>query len=282
MKEFKDKVAVVTGAASGIGRAMAERFAAEGMKVVLADVEEGALAQAEAEMREKSETVLSVLTDVSKGADVERLAQETLNAFGAVHVLCNNAGVSDRGGPIWQKKLADWEWVMGANLWGVIHGVRVFVPIMLEQGDEGHVVNTASVAGLMAGGGNIYGVTKHAVVSLSESLYLELQAADAKISASVLCPGWVDTRIIDAERNRPSELANPAQEEDPTVTETWEVVRGLLASGLSPDTVADDVFNAIRDDQFYILTHPEMTTPMVETRMKNILEGRNPTGFQLG
>ncbi len=280
MKEFEDKVAVVTGAASGIGRAMAERFAAEGMKVVLADVEEGALARAEAEMREKSATVLSVLTDVSKGADVEKLAQETLNAFGAVHVVCNNAGVADRGGPIWQKTLADWEWVMGANLWGVIHGVRVFVPIMLEQGDDGHVVNTASVAGLMAGGGNIYGTTKHAVVSLSESLYLELQAAGAKISASVLCPGWVSTRIIDAERNRPSELANPAQEEDPTVTETWEVVRGLLASGLSPDTVAADVFNAIRDDQFYILTHPEMT-PVVETRMKNILEGRNPTGFQL-
>ncbi len=281
MKEFEDKVAVVTGAASGIGRAMAERFAAEGMKVVLADVEKGALAQAEAEMREKSATVLSVLTDVSNGADVEKLAQETLNAFGAVHVVCNNAGVADRGGPIWQKTLADWEWVMGANLWGVIHGVRVFVPIMLEQGDEGHIVNTASVAGLMAGGGNIYGTTKHAVVSLSESLYLELQAADAKISASVLCPGWVDTRIIDAERNRPSELANPAQEEDPAVTETWEIVRGLLASGLSPDTVAADVFNAIRDDRFYIVTHPDMTTPMVETRMKNILEGHNPIGFQL-
>lgn len=280
MKEFEDKVAVVTGAGSGIGRAMAERFAAEGMKVVLADVEEGALARAEAEMREKSATVLSVLTDVSKGADIEKLAQETLDAFGAVHVVCNNAGVTDGGGPIWQKTLSDWEWVMGANLWGVIHGLRVFVPIMLDQGDEGHIVNTASMAGLMAGGGNTYGMTKHAVVSLSESLYLELQTAGAKVSASVLCPGWVNTRIIDAERNRPAELANPAQEPDPTATQMREMVRGLLENGLSPDKIADDVFNAIRDDRFYILTHPEMTG-MIESRMKNILEGRNPTGLQL-
>ncbi|MCH8813683.1 MAG: SDR family NAD(P)-dependent oxidoreductase [Chloroflexi bacterium] len=280
MKEFEDKVAVVTGAASGIGRAMANRFAGEEMKVVLADVEEGALARAEAEMREAGATVLSVVTDVSKGADVERLAQETLDAFGAVHVVCNNAGVTDQGGPIWQKTLSDWEWVMGVNLWGVIHGVRVFVPIMLEQGDEGHIVNTASMAGLMSGGGNTYGVTKHGVVSLSESLYLELQTAGAKVSASVLCPGWVSTDIIDAERNRPPQLENPAQEPDQTLTEMREVVRGLLASGLSPDVVADHVFNAIRDDHFYILTHPEMT-PMIENRMKNILEGRNPTGFQL-
>jgi len=279
MKEFEEKVAVVTGAASGIGRAMAERFAAEGMKVVLADIEEGALARAEAEMREKSVCVLSVVTDVSKGEDIEKLAQETLDAFGAVHVVCNNAGVTDRGGAIWQKTLADWEWVMGANLWGVIHGVRVFVPIMLEQGDEGHVVNTASLAGLMAGGGNTYGVTKHGVVSLSESLYLELQTAGAKISASVLCPGWVNTDILDAERNRPPELANPAQELDPTVEAGRKMVQGLLESGLSPDNVADQVLNAIRDDQFYILTHPEMT-PVVERRMKDILEGRNPTGFQ--
>jgi len=281
MKEFEEKVAVVTGAASGIGRAMAERFAAEGMKVVLADVEEGALARAEAEMREKSATVLSVVTDVSSGEAVEKLAQETLDAFGAVHVLCNNAGVVDGGGPMWQKTLADWEWVVGVNLWGVIHGVRVFVPIMLDQGEEGHIVNTASMAGLMTGGGNTYGVTKHAVVSLSESLYLELQTAGAQISASVLCPGWVTTSILDAERNRPAELTNPAQEPDPLAAQAREMVQGLIANGLSPDKLADQVFEAIRDDRFYILTHPEMT-PVIERRMKNILEGRNPTGFELG
>lgn len=185
MKEFKDRVAVVTGAASGIGRAMAERFAAAEMRVVLADVEEQALSKAEAELREKGAEVLSVRTDVSKGSDVEKLAQETLAAFGAVHVVCNNAGVTDQGGKIWEKTQSDWEWVMGVNLWGVIHGVRVFVPIMLDQGTEGHVVNTASMAGLMTGRLNIYGVTKHAVVSLTESLYLELGEAGGR--SALLC-----------------------------------------------------------------------------------------------
>jgi NAD(P)-dependent dehydrogenase (short-subunit alcohol dehydrogenase family) len=279
MKEFGEKVAVVTGAASGIGRAMAERFVDEGMKVVLADVEEGALAKAEAELREKSESVLSVRTDVSSGADVEKLAQETLDAFGAVHVLCNNAGVADQGGAMWQKTLSDWEWVLGVNLWGVIHGVRVFVPIMLDQDEEGHIVNTASMAGLMAGGGNTYGVTKHAVVSLSESLYLELQTAEAKIGVSVLCPGWVTTKILDADRNRPAKLANPAQEVDPAMAEAREMVQGLIASGLSPDNVAEQVLDAIRDDRFYILTHPEMK-PVIQMRMSDILEGRNPTNLR--
>src|SRR3990172_1689938 len=185
MKEFRDRVAVVTGAASGIGRALADRFGAEGMKVVLADVEEAALRQAEAELREKGVDVLGVRTDVSKPEELEKLAQQTLDAFGAVHVVCNNAGVAGAWGPTWANTLDDWNWIMGVNLWGVIHGVRTFVPIMLEQGDEGHVVNTASLAGLMPGRG-IYGVTKQAVVALSESLYNDLKVADAKIGVSVL------------------------------------------------------------------------------------------------
>lgn len=282
MKDFKDRVAVVTGAGSGIGRAMVDRFAREGMKVVLADVEEEALSKAEAELREKGATVLSVRTDVSKGADIEKLAQETLDAFGGVHVLCNNAGVSDTGGMIWQKSLADWEWVMGVNLWGVIHGVRVFLPIMMDRGDEGHIVNTASIAGLMSAPGlNIYGVTKHAVVSLSESLYLELQGAGSKIGVSVLCPGWVNTRIADADRNRPAELAKPVQEADPNQEAMRQMVRGLLASGLSPDDVASQVIEAIRENKFYILTHPQMK-PVIEMRAKNILEGNNPTALPMG
>lgn len=282
MKEFKERVAVVTGAASGIGRAMAERFADEGMKVVLADVEEGALSKAEAELREKGAEVLSVRTDVSKGADIEKLAQETLDAFGGVHVLCNNAGVSDTGGMTWQKSLNDWEWVMGVNLWGVIHGVRIFLPIMMERGEEGHIVNTASVAGLMCAPGlNIYGVTKHAVVSLSESLYLELQGAGSKIGVSVLCPGWVNTRIADADRNRPPDLAKPVQEADPNQEAMRQMVRGLLASGLSPEAVADHVFNAVRDNQFYIITHPEMKR-VIELRVNNLLAGNNPTALPMG
>jgi len=175
MKEFKNKVAVVTGAASGIGRAMAERFAAEGMKVVLADIQPDALAQAESEMKAKGATIVSRLTDVSKGSEIEALAQTALDAFGKVHIVCNNAGVAVAGF-IWERSVADWEWVMGVNLWGVIHGVRVFTPIMMKQGEEGHIVNTASMAGLISGPStSIYSVTKHAVVTLSESLYHELK-----------------------------------------------------------------------------------------------------------
>ena len=175
MREFKDKVAVITGAASGIGRAMADRCVQEGMKVVLADVEVEPLAKAEASMKASGATVLAVRTDVSQAADVEALAQKTLEAFGAVHLLCNNAGVGTGAATIWESTIADWEWIIGVNLWGVIHGVRVFVPIMLEQDTECHIVNTASIAGLISGPElGAYKVTKHAVVTLSETLYHEL------------------------------------------------------------------------------------------------------------
>jgi NAD(P)-dependent dehydrogenase (short-subunit alcohol dehydrogenase family) len=281
MKEFKDRVAVVTGGASGIGRGMAARFGAEGMKVVLADVEEQALRQAEAEFREKGIDVLGVVTDVSKPEALETLAQQTLNAFGKVHIVCNNAGVAGAWGPTWENTLADWNWIMGVNLWGVIHGVRTFLPIMIEQGEEGHIVNTASLAGLMPGRG-IYGVTKQAVVALSESLYNELKLAGHKIGVSVLCPGWVDTKIADADRNRPAELANLGQ---PELTEqhvmATEMVRNFLKNGLSPADIADQVFNAIRDDKLYIITHPEMDGIFKE-RFEKIVNRENPVPRMLG
>ena len=258
MKDFKDKVAVVTGGASGIGRGMAERFGAEGMKVVLADVEEGALRQSEAEFREKGVDVLGVQTNVSKPEEIEKLAQQTLNAFGGVHIVWNNAGVAGTWGPTWENTLADWNWVMGVNLWGVIHGVRTFLPIMLQQDEPGHIVNTASLAGLMAGAG-IYGVTKQAVVALSESLFNELKTANAKVSVSVLCPGWVDTKIADATRNRPSDLSNVAEPEpDARRDQINEVVRNFLKNGKSPAEIADQVLEAIRDEKLYVITHPEM------------------------
>jgi NAD(P)-dependent dehydrogenase (short-subunit alcohol dehydrogenase family) len=190
MKGLGGKVAVVTGAASGIGRAMADRFAAEGMKVVLADVEKDALARAEAEMKAAGATVLAVPTDVSRAGDVEALARQTVDAFGAVHVLCNNAGVSPVMGASWELTEADWQWVLGVNLWGVLHGIRAFVPIMLKQDSEGHIVNTASMAGLVGGGPwwSTYGVAKHGVVNLSESLHRELAAAGSRVKVSVLCP----------------------------------------------------------------------------------------------
>ena len=281
MKEFRDRVAVVTGAASGIGRGLAERFAVEGMKVVLADVEQDALRQAEVEMREKGFDVLGVRTDVSQAGDVEKLAQQTLDAFGAVHILCNNAGVAGFSGTVWESTLRDWEWVMGVNLWGVIHGVRTFLPIMLDQGSEGHIVNTASLAGIMGGGG-IYGVTKQGVVALSESMYSELALSGAKVKVSVLCPGWVNTRIVDAGRNRPEELRNAVERPvDPERAAIEGTIRNLLEAGLSPAAIAGQVLDAIRDERLYILTHPEMSG-IVRTRFDDILAQQNPAPRTLG
>lgn len=282
MKDFKDKVAVVTGGASGIGRGMAERFGEEGMKVVLADVEEQALKQAEAEFREQGFDVIGVLTDVSKPEELEKLADETLSAFGKVHVVCNNAGVAGAWGPTWENTLDDWNWIMGVNLWGVIYGVRTFLPIMLKQEEEGHIVNTASLAGLMPGQG-IYGVTKQAVVALSESLYNELHLSNAKIGVSVLCPGWVNTNIADASRNRPAELAKTvgAGVDDQRQQVVNEIVRNFLKNGLMPSEIARQVFEAIRDDQLYIITHPEMDF-IFQERFDNIINRRNPKPRLLG
>jgi len=278
MKEFKDKVAVITGAASGIGRALAEHCAQEGTKVVLADVEEAALAQAEQELRANGATVLAVRTDVSRAGDIEALAQQTLKAFGAVHLLVNNAGVG-AGGEIWESTLPDWEWVIGVNLWGIIHGLRTFVPIMLAQDTEGYIVNTASIAGLLPyHPAAPYQVTKHAVVALSEHLYYSLAQRQAKVKVSVLCPGWVNTRIMDSWRNRPEALQNepqavPASPEQEAVVQS---MRAAAEAGLPPRQVADQVFDAIRKEQFYILTHPELNA-VIQQRMENILQQRNPT-----
>ncbi|MEX1193695.1 MAG: SDR family NAD(P)-dependent oxidoreductase [Dehalococcoidia bacterium] len=281
MEDFKGKVAVVTGGASGIGRGLADRFGAEGMKVVLADIEEEALKQAEVEFREKGVDVLAVQTDVAKPEDLEKLAQQTLNAFGVVHILCNNAGVAGAWGPTWENTLADWNWIVGVNLWGVIHGVRTFLPIMLEQGEVGHIVNTASLAGLMPGRG-IYGVTKQAVVALSESLYNELKLANAKVGVSVLCPAWVNTKIADADRNRPADLANAAQPEpDAQRDAATEMVRNFLKNGLAPSAIADQVLEAIRDDKLYIITHPEMDG-IIRERFDKILARENPVPRLLG
>jgi len=276
MQEFKDKVAVITGATSGIGRALAERCAHEGMRVVLADVNVGALTATEAALKATGAPILAVVTDVSKAQDVDALAQQTLATFGAVHLLCNNAGVWG-GISAWDSSLADWEWVLGVNLWGVIHGLHTFVPLMLAQGTPGHIVNTASMAGFITGRGPAaYRVSKHAVVALSEILYHQLAQRGALIKVSVLCPSVVDTQIYNAARNRPAHLSavEPLRPEEEAVREAAQ--HRVQTTGISPVHVAESVFRALAADQFYIFTHPEAKA-WVRTRMEDILQERNPT-----
>jgi len=279
VKEFKDKVAVVTGGASGIGRAMAERFAAEEMKVVLADIEEGALAKAEREMKESGATVLAVRTDVSKGAEVEELADKAFEAFGGVHVLCNNAGVAPVTGASWELTEADWQWVLGVNIWGVLHGIRAFVSRMIEQDSEGHIVNTASVAGLLSlPWGSPYCVAKHGVVTLSESMHGELAHLGSKLKVSVLCPAWVKTELMDSDRNRPADLQNKveATAARPQALVTEATVRALVSGGTEASGIADLVVGAIREERFYVLPHQEWKE-QVRTRMEGILNESNPS-----
>ena len=278
MKDLEGRVAVVTGAASGIGKGMATRFAANGMKVVLADVEAPALDETAGTLRASGAQVASVVCDVSKPEAVEALARAAYDAFGAVHVLCNNAGVAggSAGTATWECSLDEWSWVMGVNLMGVIHGVRSFLPKMIAQGTEGHVVNTASMAGLIPGSG-IYGVTKHAVVALSESLSNELTMRGTKLRVSVLCPGWVNTRIIESERNRPEAPRQAPGAELAQFAMMRQIVEQLIANGLDPQAVGDIVVDAIRSERFYVLTHPSWSN-MIRHRMENILEGRDPVG----
>ena len=268
-----ENVAVITGAASGIGKGLAERFATEGMKVVLADVEEESLAEVESDLRDKGAMVFAVRTDVSNPTEVENLAVQTLDTFGAVHILCNNAGVVCSR-PIWEHTLADWEWVLGVNLWGVIHGIRSFVPRMLAQGDACHIVNTASILGLVGGSGEgIYKVSKHGVVALSETLADELAQKGANIQVHVLCPGWVRTGILESSRNRPDVLQNTAEEMPPQnlIIGGSRNTRAEMEAGLSPAEVAEHVYNAIQNGVFYIHTHPEHKA-WIRERMERILE----------
>lgn len=276
MKDFKEKVAVVTGAASGIGRALVDRFAAEGMHVVLADVEAAPLAQAERELRARGVKTLAVRTDVSKAEEVAALADRTLATFGAVHVVCNNAGVGGENAPVWEIPLEGWQWTFGVNLWGVIHGIRTFVPIMLRQGTEGHVVNTASMAGhLSLPFLSPYHATKFAVVTISESLHFELEMSGAKVKASVLCPGFVHTNIMSSERNRPAELQAAVQPTSEAQQALRAAIESSVAAGTAPSEVAARVVEAIREERFYVFPHPEMLAA-ARQRMENILAQRNP------
>jgi NAD(P)-dependent dehydrogenase (short-subunit alcohol dehydrogenase family) len=276
VKTFRDRVAVVTGAASGIGRALAERFAADGMKVVMADIEAAALEAAAAALRRAGATVHTSRVDVANPEDVERLARETYGAFGAAHVLCNNAGVAVIGA-VHEHTLADWQWVINVNLWGVIHGVRAFLPRMLGGGDEGHIVNTASMAGLTtAPFMSVYDVTKHGVVALSESMYKELQVTGAPVGVSVLCPGLIDTNIMRSSRNRPPDLAE-AGKAGPMAEAFGQALSDRLAGGYAPSEVAEQVVEGIREGRFYIVPAQPEVKSAIGVRAQDLIELRNPT-----
>ena len=278
MEDLRGKVAVITGGASGIGWAVARRAAAEGMKVVIADIEEGALKQAERELTSQGTDAIAVATDVADAASVRELRERALRRYGAVHLVHNNAGVGG-GGPIWEVPEEDWRWIVGVNLWGVIHGVAAFVPLLVEQG-EGHVVNTASIAGLTTAPFiGPYNATKQAVVAISETLYKDLEAAGVSgVGVSVLCPGFVQTRIADAGRNRPDWA--PAREVE-NAEEVRTTIRDLVDGGIPPSVVAEQVLDAVRQGTFYILTHPELREA-IQTRFDDIVEGRPPSSGIVG
>ena len=277
MKEFRDKVAVITGGASGLGLEIARLAAKKGMKLVISDIEERALKNSEREFSEQGVEVLAVRTNVAIGLEVEQLAEKTLQRFGAVHLLFNNAGVA-LNKSAWETTLADWEWVLGVDLWGVIHGVRVFTPIMLKQDAPSHIINTASVAGMLSPQGMAaYNVAKHGVVTLSETLYYDLKKRDANINVSVLCPAWVNTGIWDSARNRPEDLQNDAEQKSADDIKLEESARHAIQSGkVSAPMVAEIVFAAIAANQFYILTHPKIKK-WIGLRVEDILQDRQPS-----
>ena len=281
MKEFKGKVAVVTGAGSGMGLAFSHKFAEEGMSVVLADIESEPLAMAEAAIKAQGGDVLAVKTNVMTEDDVNRLADAAFKRFGNVHILCNNAGVTATAATLrsrpWETPLADWEWTFGVNFMGVLYGIRAFIPRMLENGEEGHIVNTASMAGLLTGA-NPYNISKHSVVCLTEGLYKEFKGMGAKLSASVLCPGLINTAILDAERNRPAEYgATDKAVLRPELQQFAAGFEAALKAGYPPEEAARQVFEAIRDDKFYIFPAQPNILESVRTRMTDIIEQRNPT-----
>ncbi|MBD3648238.1 MAG: SDR family NAD(P)-dependent oxidoreductase [Pseudomonadales bacterium] len=268
MKDFQGRTAVVTGGASGIGYGLAERFGEARMNVVLADIEEAALEKAVKQLAERQHQVTGVVTDTMRKDSIVDLLEAAKAQYGNVHILCNNAGVATMGGNyrgIWEVPDKDWEWTMGVNFYGVLYGIQTFVPHMLEHGEPSHIVNTASLAALVPGGG-AYGVSKHGVLVISEALYMNLKAQDANIGVSVLCPGFVDTNIDNADRNRPAEFDSGRKASD----EQRAMLRSRLEAGKSPAEIAEIVFESIERDALYILPHPELDGA-VQRRVEQVL-----------
>jgi NAD(P)-dependent dehydrogenase (short-subunit alcohol dehydrogenase family) len=280
MKQFEGKVAVITGGASGFGKEFARIGAQLGMKLVLADVQEDALDTTVAEFKAQGVQVIGLRTDVSKAEQVQALADATMTAFGEVHLLFNNAGVG-AGGLLWENTEKDWDWVLGVNLYGVIHGVRIFTPLMLAAAQkdpsfQGHIVNTASMAGLLNPPAmGVYNVSKHAVVSLSESLYQELSLVTEQVHCSVLCPYFVPTGISQSQRNRPAGLSNDAPPTRSQMVSQALSDKAVNSGKVTAADVAQMTFDAIRDESFYIYSHPQALAT-VRHRMEDIVNQRNP------
>jgi NAD(P)-dependent dehydrogenase (short-subunit alcohol dehydrogenase family) len=276
MQELKGKVAVITGAAEGIGKAIAVAAAAEGMKLVLADISATQLALTVQEFALSDVEVIGVVTDVAQEADVLRLAERAFSQFGNVHLLVNNAGVAFTKSA-WETTVKDWEWIMGINVYGVTHALRSFIPRMLENQEEGHIVNTASLAGLISAPAlAAYNTTKFGVVALSEGLHHDLTLRRSKIGVSVLCPSWVKTRITDSERHRDPNDRSKLEQLEKVSLKTGAAITNAVESGMAPKQVADEVLRAIKENRFYILTHPE-SKAAVHIRSEDILQGRPPT-----
>ncbi len=254
---------------------MAERFGREGMRIVLADIEEKALMETREAFLKAGVDAIAMTVDVSRSDQVEALAHRAFEKFGAAHIVCNNAGIGV-GGFTWELSQAEWGWVLGVNLWGVVHGIRAFVPRMLAQG-EGHVVNTASIAGLLSAPGMApYCASKHAVVAISECLHHDLNlVAGGKVKVSVVCPAWVKTRIADSERNRPAALPRRSGSAAAQAQVLEGLVRQAVAGGIPPEEVAEQVLQAVLADRFWVLTHPK-TKRAVEKRTQGIVEGKSP------
>lgn len=275
MDNLVGRTAVITGAASGLGFAMARRFARAGMNIVLADIEQHALDVAAGAVRTLGADALAVRTDVADARSVESLAQQAGTRYGPIHLVCNNAGVGGLRRRAWEADLRDWQWVLGVNLWGVIHGVKTFIPPMLAHGEPCHMVNTASVAGLLSTPAmSVYNVSKHGVVTLTETLHHDLAEVGAKLKVSLLLPAWVDTGIWDSERNRPAALRVP--EAEGSDRERRLAMRELLRKGrVSADDVAAQVHDAVLGERFYVLPHPRIRTS-IDARLRAILDDRPP------
>lgn len=274
MRDLKGKVAVITGGASGIGLAMAERFGREGVKLVIADIQEDAIERAVMGLKASGFEVIGVRTDVSRFPDVEALALATVDAFGKVHILVNNAGVSITG-PIWEMSLDDWRWVHNVNVWGVIHGVKAFTPILIKQGEPGHIINTASLAAFSGTGEHApYCSSKAACLSISQSLYSELIAADTRIGVSVVCPGVVTTDMHRSWRNRPAgdQPWSDREWNDPAHRSNSERFQGY---GVAPEQIAEATLDALLHNRFYVF-YGEDTRPFLEYALRPIVEAENP------